>query len=341
MKNDAFSSGQRALITAPFQVEVGAQACPAIAETEVLVRHSWSVISPGTELAFYEGTHPRLKKPGDPWAKYPFAPGYASAGVVARVGSKIAGFAPGQPVFLWGGHATWAVADPEKTLLLPLPAGLDWSLAPFARFLQIVSTAYHLLAAKPRSALVLGAGLIGNLAAQVYRACGVPVIAVQDIAPQRLQLARDCGLPAIDGNGAGAAGEREALFGAAGPEVVIEATGIPSLIRTSCELAARRGQVVLLGSPRGEVSFDFYADVHYRGLRLVGAHQALLPMRDDPAGADRTHLTRQMLELMQRGAVRIEPLVSRRIRPDGIDRAYRELARRGPATGFLIDWNEP
>ena len=47
------------------------------------------MISPGTELAFYTGTHIGFKDPSVKWAEYPFYPGYASVGNFVEIGNNI------------------------------------------------------------------------------------------------------------------------------------------------------------------------------------------------------------------------------------------------------------
>jgi NADPH:quinone reductase-like Zn-dependent oxidoreductase len=76
----------------PYQIEFQQQSLPVISTNQVLVATDYSLISPGTELALYTGTHTGLSNPNNSWAKYPFSPGYAIVGRVIAVGSEITEF---------------------------------------------------------------------------------------------------------------------------------------------------------------------------------------------------------------------------------------------------------
>src|SRR5438552_553928 len=73
--------------------------------------------------------------------------------------------------------------------------------------------------------------------------------------------------------------------GAAGPAVVIGATGGPERVRQALEIGGRGGRVVLLGSTRGSSDgVNWYKDIHCRGLQVLGAHANARPAQDRSAG---------------------------------------------------------
>jgi L-gulonate 5-dehydrogenase len=95
--------------------------------------------------------------------------------------------------------------------------------------------------------VVLGAGPIGQAVALAANDRGASVLLVDRIA-NRLETARAFGAELL------AAGDGEDLFAAArewaggdGPEVVIEATGVPALVKPALELVAAAGRVVVVG----------------------------------------------------------------------------------------------
>jgi hypothetical protein len=59
------------------------------------------------------------------------------------------------------------------------------------------------------------------------------------------------------------------------PAAVVDLTGDPDAIVDATRRVADLGTIVLAGNPAGRViDFDFYPDVHVRGLRLVGVSPA-------------------------------------------------------------------
>ena len=77
----------------PDKYQVEFQSRPkTLPEKSILVKNFFSLISPGTELAFYTGTHIGLKDPKNSWASFPFFPGYASIGIVEQADGMMNSF---------------------------------------------------------------------------------------------------------------------------------------------------------------------------------------------------------------------------------------------------------
>ena len=80
--------------------------------------------------------------------------------------------------------------------------------------------------------------------------------------------------------------------------------------------------------------------MHVKGLRVIGAHVSATPaaatLNDRWTEAENR---RVLLELMQRGELDVEPLVSDRIVPDLAPEAFAALADRPQEhLGVVIDW---
>lgn len=197
-------------------------------------------------------------------------------GTVQAVGSAVAGWAVGDAALAHAQHGDWAVGDARTMLMRHVPAGVSMEQAALARLGAIslvrVREGHVMLG---DTVVVLGLGLIGQLAAQLSRLAGArPVIGV-DLIPGRLRVAAGSGVQAVHPDEADVAGMvREATDGRMA-DVVIEATGNPALVPTALDLAAEGGRVVPLGSLRGPVEIDAYATIHRKGIALVGAHERL------------------------------------------------------------------
>ena len=309
---------------------------PVPHDNEFVLETHYSLISPGTELALYTGTHIGLKNPHNTWAQYPFHPGYAAVGRIVAHGSDVQNIDSETLYFAPTRHEAYAcnAVGPEMFFLL-IPRGLEPKEAVFCRLAAIAATA---IAVAPIEAgqrvAVLGAGLIGNLAAQHYQAAGARVASIETNAA-RLKIARQCGLNAVEG-GEGV-GERLKSILDGDPDVVIEATGVPALVNAALEMVRRRGRVVLLGSPRGLTEIDAYQHIHSRGVTMTGAHEGL---QGTDGLASRRELTEKSLALIAQGQLKVAPLFTQILPASSIQQAYEMLIHeQDKALGVVLDWN--
>lgn len=108
--------------------------------------------------------------------------------------------------------------------------------------------------ARDDTVVVMGAGPIGQAALLGAADRGARVLVV-DRVPSRLRLASHLGAAAVVDAGRTDAAEAIARFtDGDGAAVVIEATGVPALIRQSLDCVAHSGTVVIVGISDGEVA---------------------------------------------------------------------------------------
>jgi len=321
------------------KVDLHAQSRPAPGAGEVLVRTERTLISPGTELALYEGTHAGLHDPEILLAKYPHRPGYAAVGRVEACDPAVKTLKPGDRVFYLGRHETWSTWPPATAIWLPVPDDLPAETILLARLVQIASTASLCFRARPERVVVLGAGLIGLLAAQVLQAQGVREVVVQDVNAARLAIASRCGVRQCAlGTGADLAPSLQAL--GAEPDAIVEATGVPALVPAALAAVRRRGDVVLLGSPRGPSAIDLYKHIHRKGVALIGAHEAMLPDRAPAGQPSRQGLLEQAVQWLRVGRIRTDGLVTDVVRPGELPATYERMARdKSQVLGVVIAWD--
>ena len=300
----------------------------------LLIRTEWTLISPGTEGAFLMGL-PNTS------GTYPTRPGYNSVGHIVELGPGVEGFAAGERVASNTGHASVTVTSADR--VVKVPDGLCSEEAAFfcmgAICLQAVRKAGVELG---ESVLVIGQGLIGNLALQLARLDGgMPVIGV-DLYPERLEVSRRCGADLTFNASEGDVWDRvRAATGGRGASVVIEATGSPEAVASAFEPAAWCGRVVLLASTRGETpGVNFYRDVHKKGLKIVGAHNSVRPSKDSTSGfwtfKDDADV---VLRLAACGRLNVRELISVRLSAEEAPDGYRMVqGRKRDVLGILLDW---
>jgi 2-desacetyl-2-hydroxyethyl bacteriochlorophyllide A dehydrogenase len=324
----------------------------ALGPAEVLIEVEVSVVSAGTEVANYTGLDPGTRVPGS-WNAYPHRPGYGAVGRVAGLprgsqgpeGPAVPGaFKVGERVFAVCRHARYAVADTSRRPLVSLGPDDDPHTMVLARMASVAITAVRKASAVDlgATAVVVGLGLVGNFAAQLLQLSGMNVLGV-DLAAHRVAMAREVGLNAIVVT---AGSEREAVQGEIGrrADVVVEATGAPDASPIAVGLCRDGGDVVLLGSPRGPFRGDatkLLSEVHHRGLRLVGALEWTIPLHSGP-WQSRWSLNEDfvaLFDLLRRGKLRTEGLVTDVVGPWQAQDIYSRLAAGEPGLGaVLFDW---
>lgn len=331
---------RRVRFPAQDQIELTRESLDTLAPgpDQVLVRNLYCLISAGTELSVLSGQHVGFKDPDNKFAKYPFLPGYAAVGVVVEGGAG-RGLEPGSLVYNEGRHASHELIDLRRSLLLPVAAGSDPRLVPFARLAQIASTAVHAARVAPGArVLVVGQGLVGNLAAQLFQRAGAEVTGCE-VGKGRLQAARRCGIAHVLAGGTKAALAMVDAGRAERWDIVVESTGSPAAVADCLRLTRSFGTAILLGSTRGTVELDVYATIHRTGIKVTGAHVNLLPALLDARGKTLAGHTADLLEAIAAGEIAVLPLLGEIIRPEDAATAYMRLRADATASmGVLIDW---
>ena len=121
-----------------------------------------------------------------------------------------------------------------------------------------------------KSVLIVGAGLIGQMAISVAKACGAGLVMAADVHPYRLGMARQMGADfVIDSSDTHLPEAVHEVTGGEGAEVVLEMSGHPEGIRNAFEAAARAARVSLLGIPTRDVALDL-GQIIFKGIRVEG-----------------------------------------------------------------------
>lgn len=182
---------QAAFITADGQVECRSIDIPELKDNEVLVRVYASLISPGTEMDAPRAL--RAKPAEDKTFCRQF--GYSSAGEIVAVKGDVKDLKEGMRVACMGNGARHASYNAVPVnLVVPIPDNVSYEEAAFA------SLAATSLQAVRRTApqlgeygIVLGLGIVGNLAAQLYQIAGSRVLCWESMSSRRA-IARKCGV---------------------------------------------------------------------------------------------------------------------------------------------------
>lgn len=306
---------------------------------QVLIRSICSLISTGTELTAYSGDFP----PDSVWARYvryPWVPGYSNVGEVIACGPEVDTVHEGQHVVSYGPHASLVLQDASGTW--PIPNGVSDEQACFMVLSTIALGGVRLAQiAFGEAIVVVGAGLVGQLAMQYARLSGGwPVIAV-DLAESRLATARTHGAThTLVGGHPELVDEIRALTKGRLADIAIEATGNPQVIPSLFRFVRRRGRVILLGSPRGKTEVDFHDEVHTLGLQVIGAHNSTHPVHETPYNVwTQARDGELFLDLLAEKQIVVSDLITHRYPWREAPAAYDMLlSDRTQAMGVLLDW---
>lgn len=341
-------TGVRAIITSEQELHFENFRVPAEPkDANILVEVERTIISAGTELANYTGLDPDTRRPNK-WCTYPWNPGYGGIGKVLAVGPDVKNVKVGDHVYGRFEHANYAILNTDTQFCVKVPKGLDLTTAIFVRMGNVAISALQRATAKlGDTVVVIGLGLVGNLAGQFFRANGQKVIGL-DLSEKRRALADETGFDAtLDPSRYPTPQELgEAIVKASGgavPRVVVEAVGDSRLIELGIKLVSNNGQVIMLGTPRApyETNCTPMLDMaHRRGISIVGALEWTIPLLKKQSPGNTTESNAELiLRLIQDEKLKVGPLCSHVIAPADLNDAYQGLLhRKDEYVGVVLDW---
>lgn len=326
------------VFTEPGQVAIQEFKFPEPGPEDVLVEVEYSSISVGTERW---ALHGKLREPGKPlMTPFPHVAGYQAAGIVKEIGEKVTLLKPGDRVFTawtriakgwpgssWGGHVHHHLDNQKNLLKLP-----DHVSTLQAAGLLLAQVGYN-GATRPKvkkgdAVIVIGDGLVGQYAAQVFRHRGAHVI-LSGRHPNRLELARKYSADEV-------VNSRTEDFPAwvrrkypQGVPVVAETASQIALVRMAIDLLEYSGQLVLLGYyPEGECLMD----IHWVRERETTVYCP------NSSTADRLRGT---LDLLAQGAMHLQELVTHTFPFREAPKAYKLIEEKSADfLGIILDWRK-
>jgi len=207
-----------------------------------------------------------------------------------------------------GGFAEYAAVP--KAQVFSLPDSIDSRIAPL---IQVATTCLHAqrLASVSlgESVAVLGLGVSGQLHVQLAKARGAGKVIGVSRSGFKNDLARQLGADvAIESGQTAVAQVLEATEGR-GADVVIECTGVMTSIADAIRMARFGGRILLFGITSATSGTLPFYDLYFKELTLINNRAATA--QDFPVTID----------LVKRGAVRLEPLITHRMALDELGTA--------------------
>lgn len=295
---------------------------PEIGPDDVLIRVGACGIC-GSDIHGMDGSSGRRQPP--------IIMGHEAAGEIARVGVRVAGWKVGDRVTFdstvycgecwycrrgeinlcdnrrvlgvscgdYRRHGAFAdyVAVPQR-ILYRLPDGVSFTQAAMVEPLSIAIHAVNRARVElGESAVVIGVGMIGLLVVQALRAAGCGRIIAVDLRPGSLELARQVGADdVLRSDQVDVAEEVRRRTDGRGADMSFEVVGVGAALKSAVACVRKGGRSVLVGNlaPQAELALQYAVT---REITLLGSCASA---GEYPA----------CLDLMARGAIRVEPLVS-------------------------------
>jgi len=216
-------------------------------------------------------------------------------------------------------HGAFAeyVAVPAR-ILYRLPETLSFD---HAAMIEAVSVAVHAVSLTPvtsgDTAVVVGCGMIGQLTIQAAKVAGFGTVIGVDVDDDRLSVARAAGADAtLNSRTSDVPSEVRARTGGRGADAVLEAVGSTIPIQTAIASVRKGGTVTLIGNVSPTIELPLQQVVS-RQIRLQGSCAS--------AGEYPT-----CIDLMARGAIRVDSLISACTPLEGAAGWFDRLYRREP-----------
>jgi 2-desacetyl-2-hydroxyethyl bacteriochlorophyllide A dehydrogenase len=310
---------------------------------EALVKAEYSIVSAGTEGAGFTGLIREMPfQSGTPL--YPRETGYGHLGEVLAVGSAVTMCKPGDRVLSFANHASIAKANTVARMALPVTRNADGKKLVFARMAGVSIASLRSSSVQPGdTVLVIGMGLVGNFAAQLFQMAGAEVMAA-DLSDMRLKKAQQCGIHrTVNSKTQDLKSVVMDWTGGKGAQIVVEAIGVSEVIAEAVLLTRRYGEVILLGSPRAPAKFDatpMLLRIHAYAIRMIGALEWLWPMHETARTRNLVDNYSQIVTWITSDRLKVEPLLTHLASPSDCQAVYAGLTgRKEEYLGAVFDWS--
>ena len=302
---------------------------PEIGESDVLIKMSIMGIC-GSDVQVYHGLHNYMT--------FPVVQGHEGSGVVEKVGDKVTAVKPGdkvtiQPQIFCGtcipcktgnenvcqnlkvygihtdGMAQEYLSMPES-VVRKLPDEMSFEVAAFVEPVAVaVGSIRRCGDIAGKNVVVLGAGPIGNLVAQVAVAEGANVL-ITDIAEKKLVMAKECGIPNVknttDVDLKEAIGE---VYGDDGADCIIDCAAVTQSLLSAINAARPASKIVIVGNFKKPVEIEIPL-IQRQAIDVIGV---MMYVRTDYEKA---------IRLIHEGRIEVEKLISNSFPVNQFKEAY-------------------
>lgn len=323
---------KKVLYRGPFDVELVECDRPEIADDQVLLKIINAGIC-GSDLQIYHGKHKYMT--------FPVVGGHEASAVVAKIGSAVTGFKPGDRVAIepqvtcghcypctigrfnvcenlkvMGTHceglmAEYVAVHPKYLHHCPDDMAFDLItlVEPMAVGVGSVKRSHY----QGANIAVIGAGTIGNLIAQAAVALGAGSVLITDVVEEKLDFARKCGLPHCVNTKSTSLGEAiEQTFGPRKADVIIDAAGLPFTFAAAIQASRPSSEIVMTANYKEPVTLNV-PEIQRREVSIIGH---MMYVREDYADA---------IRFLYEGRVHVDGFITQRFDLDRVKEGFQYI----------------
>ena len=312
-----------------------------IDDNAVVVKTVVSTISAGTERSNFIGD--KTVSVSSDNTPFPRTCGYSSAGVVVAIGKAVTKVKIGdRAVAFWGKHKNYNILTESN--IVKIENGVSFNEAA----LSFIAT-FPLSAVRKtklelgESCLVMGLGILGQVAVMLVKAGGAyPVIACDPVKERREEALKNGADYAFNPLETGFAEKVKELTGG-GVNTAIEVTGVGAGLDETLDCMAKMGRVALLGCTRdSDFTIDYYRKVHGPGISLIGAHTLARPSLESyPSHFTHEDDIKTVLNLCGGGRLPLKNLIKEIVSPKDCQAVFTRLGvDKNFPLGVQFDWGK-
>ena len=338
---------QELIFTQPYRVELQEREISSqLAGHEALIQSECSIVSAGTEGSGFTGLIQEMPSVNTKKHEiYPMKTGYGHLGRVLEIGKDVNMCKVGDRVLSFSNHASLVKADAVR-FALPVPEDINGKKVVFSRMAGVGISALRSSTVQPGdTVLVIGQGLVGNFAAQLFQLAGAEVV-VSEINPLRIEKSRACGIErVINPNEVDLTDYIMDWTKGKGVRIAIEAIGLSELAAEAVMLTQSYGETILLGTPRAPSVFDatpMLFRIHMEAIRLIGSLEWRWPSHQ--VARHRHNIVdnyRQIVNWIMEDKITVEPLLTHEASPEDCQQIFTGLTQdKDNYLSAVFDWQK-
>lgn len=291
----------------------------------------------GSDIQIYHGKHKYMS--------FPIVQGHEASGVITKIGKNVKDFNIGDKVTVqpqvfcgectpckmghfnvcenlevYGVHTTGMAQEyfaVPASKVVKLPDSMDFDAGAFVEPVAVgVGAIRRCGDVSGKNIVILGAGTIGNLTAQVAKAKGANVM-ITDINPIKLKIAKECGIDICVNTMEIALGEAiRQQFGEERADIIIDCAAVNASISSAINNARKASKIVIVGNFKQPVEIEMPL-IQRQQIDLIGV---MMYVREDYLDA---------IKLMDSGYITISSLISKYFNITEFEEAYQYIDKNG------------